>query len=302
MRNILLILFIIIGFNSYSKEVYTSDSLLKPVICQVSVDTDSYAKIMNLYWLNVDTNAKRFIIFRKNINTSNFDSVGIVVAKHHNQFRDSTDYSWPLKRTYKIKAVNDSGIKSDYSEEKSNIYLDAFELVDDWIVRLTWDKVYGQNQDSIIIWRKNIIPRYEFIKVNTVSINDTIYYDSTQFLIWGSDYYLEILKNDSCILNDQGKYHRIFSNISSVFFGSVNNTNFSKIEVYPNPSDQKIILKTKVDLSMYKMQVYNSLGQLMIETYIRNNEVDVQELPVGIYRFIINNNNQQYIGTFSVVR
>jgi hypothetical protein len=87
-----------------------------------------------------------------------------------------------------------------------------------------------------------------------------------------------------------------------VFFGSVNNTSFSKTEVYPNPSDQKITLKTKIDLSMYKMQVYNSFGQLMIDTYIRNNEVNVQELPVGIYRFIINNNNQQYFGSFSVVR
>lgn len=80
-----------------------------------------------------------------------------------------------------------------------------------------------------------------------------------------------------------------FENISTT--GIINNDEFSKIGLYPNPSQGELTL----DLNAHaKLKVEDSVGRLLIDTELfeGKNKMDLSKFPDGIYLISIHQNNQ----------
>ena len=64
------------------------------------------------------------------------------------------------------------------------------------------------------------------------------------------------------------------------------------ISVYPNPTTAKINFVTSESLENQKINVYNNLGQFVIEKTIDNSKsIDLSNLSEGIYVLTLNNNS-----------
>ena len=84
--------------------------------------------------------------------------------------------------------------------------------------------------------------------------------------------------------NDQYEY----SNVINIKF-----SNESKIDIYPNPTTGKINIKG-IDTELTEIEIYDSLGKLV--RYLPQNmgNVDISELPIGVYFISIKSNNFKF--------
>ncbi len=78
----------------------------------------------------------------------------------------------------------------------------------------------------------------------------------------------------------------------------INNVAFDYIEFYPNPVVDVMKFNSSIDFNNAHIKIYNTLGQLLQETVLNGNDLNVEQLPEGIYMFVLNNKVQQYRGTF----
>ena len=86
----------------------------------------------------------------------------------------------------------------------------------------------------------------------------------------------------------------IKANYNPCTFSSVNDTKENEIiKIFPNPVQDKLNIEMK-SKGERKMEVFNTLGQLVISTQLLSdkNEVDLQKLSGGIYFYRITNSNK----------
>jgi hypothetical protein len=87
--------------------------------------------------------------------------------------------------------------------------------------------------------------------------------------------------------------------LSDFTTGIVGKESLSKLQVYPNPANDKLYINELTNDS--KFSIYNNFGQLQFEgTYLGNNGIDISKLSKGFYIFSIVNkyNNTRTIGKF----
>lgn len=58
---------------------------------------------------------------------------------------------------------------------------------------------------------------------------------------------------------------------------------FNEIEIYPNPTEDKIYFKFNENVSIEKVVIFNLFGQKIIETSGENKEVNIKSLSKGVY-------------------
>lgn len=77
-------------------------------------------------------------------------------------------------------------------------------------------------------------------------------------------------------------------------YASVNDFDLEAISLYPNPTSNSLTIKG-IDLSNYTITIHSSLGQLFEGGTIVNNQIDVNELPQGVYFVTISEQNNKTI-------
>jgi hypothetical protein len=68
--------------------------------------------------------------------------------------------------------------------------------------------------------------------------------------------------------------------------------------VYPNPSNGLVHVQTLANVPVKAIRIYNYLGGLVFEQNIFENtccDIDLKQLPAGLYNFVIEIENQQII-------
>lgn len=270
-----------------------SASLIQPEICVISANTVNYG--LTIYWTSLDTNAIKFIIYKKLEFQTNYDSIGVVPI-NNTGFYYFVSNNPSYKDSYKIISVDSTGRKSLPSDYYSCLSLNALEIEDDKVVKLSWNNIPSNANDSVIIWRNNNAFGYNFVK--KVAINDTSYLD-TNYLAWHIQYILEFTSQDTCFLIDSGQVTpRLYSNSSSVFFGSSNQNKPITIKVYPNPVSDVLMFNTEENFERALISIYNTVGQKISETVIINNNADVSNVVPGAYTFTLMLNGIIYRGKF----
>jgi hypothetical protein len=294
MKVFLTTIILLITTFGYAKSNADSTILVKPVICAVSVDTsNSFFNI--IYWENLDSNATKFIIYYKDKYMLDFDTLSIVSAKKFNEYR-LTNQIYGLV-SFKIQATTDSGSKSDMSEIVNNVFLTALEVKDDEVVRLNWTDIQADIGDSVLIWRNDIWSRY-YTPIKKLSVTDTMFFDTLN-VFWLIEYRLEIIKMESCYSgSDTSNAVRIFATSANAHFGAVSTHSFQKINVYPNPVKKLLTFNSSIALENANINIYNTMGQLVLKDKLTQNELNVSVLPQGIYNFSIERNGMNYRGKF----
>jgi hypothetical protein len=68
--------------------------------------------------------------------------------------------------------------------------------------------------------------------------------------------------------------------------------------VYPNPVSNVLKFNLNTNLEHANISIYNTLGQLLQQSTLHNNELNVAALPDGVYQFVLSKGTQQFRGTF----
>jgi hypothetical protein len=93
--------------------------------------------------------------------------------------------------------------------------------------------------------------------------------------------------------NEFWKFLRKYNKCAGVVTTGVSNIQKNeKLEIYPNPANTILFIKTE-DNSLSQYQIFNSIGQVMKKGKLTENSVDVSGLPKGIYFIQLNVKNGQ---------
>jgi len=93
----------------------------------------------------------------------------------------------------------------------------------------------------------------------------------------------------------------LYGNYGVIFkrglLSNINEEKKQKIEIFPNPFKDKIIitLSSDIDISEINLMVYNSIGQkILYNPNLKNNQIiiDLADEPIGLYYLIIMDNNK----------
>lgn len=84
------------------------------------------------------------------------------------------------------------------------------------------------------------------------------------------------------------------SNASLITSNKNTNINLRNIILFPNPTKNKLKLKSDMELSEHA-ELTNYLGKLIKKIKIENSEIDVQDMQEGIYFLRINSSTHKFI-------
>lgn len=82
-------------------------------------------------------------------------------------------------------------------------------------------------------------------------------------------------------------------NISGCYLVSNDEIELSTLKIYPNPVKKTLIIENYSDIS--RVEIYNTIGQLMIKIDAPGNTINVSELPAGAYFITIYRNSQELL-------
>ena len=95
--------------------------------------------------------------------------------------------------------------------------------------------------------------------------------------------------------NDDGVLTKLSNSNASLITSNKNtNINLRNIILFPNPTKNKLKLKSDMELSEHA-ELTNYLGKLIKKIKIENSEIDVQDLQEGIYFLRINSSTHKFI-------
>ena len=95
--------------------------------------------------------------------------------------------------------------------------------------------------------------------------------------------------------NDDGVLTKLSNSNASLIASNKNtNINLRNIILFPNPTKNKLKLKSDMELSEHA-ELTNYLGKLIKKIKRENSEIDVQDLQEGIYFLRINSSTHKFI-------
>ena len=95
--------------------------------------------------------------------------------------------------------------------------------------------------------------------------------------------------------NDDGVLTKLSNSNASLITSNKNtNINLRNIILFPNPTKNKLKLKSDMELSEHA-ELTNYLGKLIKKIKIENSEIDVQDMQEGIYFLRINSSTHKFI-------
>ncbi len=175
------------------------------------------------------------------------------------------------KKTYNLDSNNNliSSIEYEYDEEFIPLY--KYEYVYD----------FTQLQNSFI-------HPFDVSNIEFSYLSDNLDFTYLQ----DSPFYNKVLEK---IILEYDDYDEIFINESRYVYhynettSSIKDINTNSISIYPNPTKDKIYIKTNDNTSINKLTLYDNTGRIIINTTL--NVMHLKLLDSGIYTLIIVNNN-----------
>jgi len=132
-----------------------------------------------------------------------------------------------------------------------------------------------------------IYEQYNFLQTNRIYERESLVYSNYTFDNEDLSYTLTWLENRLEYLDIY------FGNILSI--NENNSLTKTELIVYPNPATDMIYLNSSNFLNGKRFEVYNNLGQLVIDGIINNNNISIERLKKGFYFIMINNNSYKIL-------
>ncbi len=229
-------------------------------------------------------------------NNTNFDCEAFIVSRDSIYLftkewvsKKSSIYSLPkIPGTHKANFISNYDVQglitgATYHEEKKVVVLCGYTQVLQPFTLLLYD---FQNHDFFSGNKRKISINLPFTQVEGIATEDGLNY-----FISNERFMQSIITSDAKInLINLSDYlgHYLVSNVP-------NFSTIQKIDIYPNPVSDFINIKMSLDdLSDSKLNIFNSLGQILNSFTISSNEfkVDVRNYNKGFYYFVIISNDK----------
>lgn len=177
--------------------------------------------------------------------------------------------------TYKIsavasgKAVEVAGVSKD---ESANVQ--------------QWDYVAGLNQQFVLVAATDgyykIIPKHSGLVVEVADASSS---NGANVRQWGNN-------NQSC-----GQWKLVPRAATTMAVGKMATSTGNELMLYPNPTTNTLYFSSK-EFAGAKVAVINMHGQIVINTVLSNNNVDVSMLKTGVYTINITRGNKTIVKKF----
>ena len=129
----------------------------------------------------------------------------------------------------------------------------------------------------MIFLSNSITNQYNFLQENKVYERESLVYSNYSFDNQSLSYTLNWLENRLAYLDIY------FGNILSVNSFIISN----KFSIYPNPAISKIHINSEGVINDKNYKIFNSLGQLVSNGTIENQQIKIERLDKGIYYIVI---------------
>jgi polyhydroxybutyrate depolymerase len=97
--------------------------------------------------------------------------------------------------------------------------------------------------------------------------------------------------------NEFWKFLRKYSKCSGIITSGVSNIdNYNKFEIYPNPTNSTLFIKTAY-ISKFQFSIFNAMGQVIMQGRLNDNTIDVFSLQSGIYFILLKDEKGQWFNS-----
>ena len=239
-------------------------------ICYVSSDETDETK--NRIFLNNagNYNVGIYEILRETNSANIYTSIGSMLSTE-NSFLDENSDNMSQSYNYKVRLIDYCGNQSPNSDFHKTILLQSSVAVNN-SVNLNWSDYEGTDYGTYNIFRNTNSEGFNLI--GSVSASNNSFNDAgADITIDNYEYYISI-SVDECLNDVSGKSNSkssteiksnrlLFSNGTA----SVDDFNdLNQLVVFPNPSNDMLNIKLSEGITLYKVKIYNTLGQMVLET------------------------------------
>jgi hypothetical protein len=250
--------------NGYSQE---------PNICVVSYDLeDTYKPMVVWDWLYFkELNATKVNIYRTEVPGEYKEPIGTVTMEEIGVFVDYEKRQEDVPYYYSITYIDEKGEESPFSLFHKNIMLDLTYLPPDTVV-LRWDDYITEKEilpfEQLVIMKgedstnlndfAQLEPgTYEFTDIDPrLGEKDTLYYRVAGILPYICDATMQKASG--------GPFSRAVSNLEDnrLKETDIKKSKLTKFEVYPNPTDDKLVIAFGIQESAaIKIDILSTLGK-----------------------------------------
>ncbi len=257
-----------------------------PVICLV---TNQNNKNLVVWQETPSDKAYKYRIYKQNNTTSNYDLLHEQPKADLSEYLDITSTPNTLISRYKISLIDSCDNESALSSNHTTILLSS-NLGTNNTVNLNWNSYEGFVYSNFEIWRS--LDGINYSLLSTVANNTYSYIDvnsNTQ-----SYYQIRIVNPNSCT-SSKSMFSGIVSNIidkSGNAVAGVLESSINNFTIYPNPTNDKLLIKNVKEGSFIKIQDLNGREIYNEEVKSELVEIDLNNYArKGIYFVSILNNN-----------
>ena len=265
-------------------------------ICYVSSDDVEFTK--NRVYINNEGNynVSNFEILRESNVSNVYESIGFM-SSTENSFLDDLSNNMTVAYRYKVRLIDECGNSSNLSALHKTILLQSSVAVNN-SVNLSWTNYEGTNYNTYDIYRKvNNLP---FELIGSISSSNNSYNDQSANIATNTYEYFIAIGVDACSISSNRMMDNevsIKSNIQNIGSNLSTEVNLKdKFKIYPNPTNNILNIKFNEDYSILKIEVFNSLGQKIIET--KDVSFSVEALETAVYTLKILTNKGSIIKNF----
>ena len=239
-------------------------------ICYVSSDETDETK--NRIFLNNagNYNVGIYEILRETNSANIYTSIGSMLSSE-NSFLDENSDNMSQSYNYKVRLIDYCGNQSPNSDFHKTILLQSSVAVNN-SVNLNWSDYEGTDFSTYNIFRNTNSEGFNLI--GSVSASNNSFNDAdADITIDNYEYYISI-SVDECLNDVSGKSNskssteiksnRLLINNGTASVDDFNNLN--QLVVFPNPSNDMLNIKLSEGITLYKVKIYNTLGQIILET------------------------------------
>ena len=186
-------------------------------------------------------------------------------------------------------------LKSNLDEScpsPENFENDCYWEDNEFYVRLAWDKAdYESELDRFEVYKATDESEFEMIK-RIVNVPYMTHYEAIDIVEEPGDYYYKVV----AIYNDGCESEPVET---LIVLTAVDENAMKNVQIYPNPTSGLIVVMAEM---MNGIEVFNSLGQMILVKDVENDEVslDLSSFGSGIYFISILTENGNIVSKINV--
>ncbi|MEI8226362.1 MAG: T9SS type A sorting domain-containing protein, partial [Bacteroidota bacterium] len=252
-------------------------------LCMVSVDSLT-GKNLIIWNKSVTTAINHFNIYLEGAQVNQYNLIGVSQYNSLSIFSDTNSNPAQQPYRYKISAFDICGTEKSISTSHKTIHLTISQGMGN-SYNLIWSNYEGFAYQSYNLYRG--INPLNLSLLTTVALTTNSYTDLSP--PFGNVYYqIEVLNPSPCFPSRTISYNSSKSNIASNAYTAIPAIdNSENINLYPNPSYEKII----IEFSNYSLAIETNLeliradGLLMKNQLLNGffNQIDISSFPNGVY-------------------